>query len=354
MRELNPEMVTLARESRGMTQAALARAMNVQQGTISKIEAGLVNPSEEMIDRLGRALRYPKEFFYQVDRVHGFGSSVFYHRKRQSLPQSVLRKLHADMNIRRFHIMRLLRSAAIESDFTFRAYDLTEFGGSVEDVAQLVRADWKLPRGPVRNVTEAIESAGGVVVRCDFGTRKIDAISEWVSTCPPIFFVNSNTAITGDRLRFNLAHELGHIILHQGGGGPNIEDEADRFASEFLMPADEIRSSLHRLNLPKLASLKQYWKVSMQALVMRAYRLKTITEAQMRYLFIQFGQAGYRMREPAELDIPIEKPTLLKMMIDAHANELGYSAAEMSKILNLEEEEFRELYTERPLRLVRG
>lgn len=92
----------------------------------------------------------------------------------------------------------------------------------------------------------------------------------------------------------------------------------------------------------------------MQALVMRAYRLKTITEAQMRYLFIQFGQAGYRMREPAELDIPIEKPTLLKMMIDAYATELGYSTAEMSRILNLEEEEFRDLYTERQIRLVRG
>ncbi len=352
--EINPEMVTLARESRGMTQAGLARAMNVQQGTVSKIEAGLQNPSDEMIDKLARTLRYPRAFFHQDDRVHGFGSSVFYHRKRQSLPQSVLRKLHADMNIRRFHIERLLRSAAIESTFSFHAYDLADFGGSVEDVAQLVRADWKLPRGPVRNVTEAIESAGGVVVRCDFGTRKIDAISEWVSTCPPIFFVNSNTAITGDRLRFNLAHELGHIILHQGGGGPNIEDEADRFAGEFLTPAAEIKPSLHRLNIPKLASLKQYWRVSMQALVMRAYRLKTITEAQMRYLFIQFSQAGYRMREPEELDIPVEKPALLKMMIDAHANELGYSAADLGKILNLEEDEFRDLYTERSLRLLRG
>ena len=92
----------------------------------------------------------------------------------------------------------------------------------------------------------------------------------------------------------------------------------------------------------------------MQALVMRAYRLKTITEAQMRYLFIQFSQAGYRMREPEELDIPVEKPALLKMMIDAHANELGYSAADLGKILNLEEDEFRDLYTERSLRLLRG
>jgi Zn-dependent peptidase ImmA (M78 family)/transcriptional regulator with XRE-family HTH domain len=353
MREINPEMVVLGRESRGMTQAALARAMNVQQGTISKIEGGLLNPSEETIDRLVRTLRYPKEFFYQSDRVHGFGSSVFYHRKRQSLSQSVLRKLHADMNIRRFHITRLLRSASVETATTFRSCDLTEVGGTVEDVAQLVRADWKLPRGPVRNVTEAIESAGGVVVRCDFGTRKIDAISEWVVASPPIFFVNSNSAITGDRLRFSLAHELGHIILHQGGGGPQMEDEADRFASEFLMPADEIRSSLHRLNLPRLASLKQYWKVSMQALVMRAYHLKTITEAQMRYLFIQFSQAGYRMREPEELDVPIEKPTLLRMMIEAHSSELGYSAEEISKLLNLDEDEFRDLYTDRPLRLVR-
>lgn len=336
-----------------MTQAALARAMNVQQGTISKIEAGLLNPSEDMIVRLVRTLRYPREFFFQSDRVHGFGSSVFYHRKRQNLPQSILRKLHADMNIRRFHITRLLRSASVETVATFRSYDLAEIGAKAEDVAQLVRADWKLPMGPVRSVTEAIEAAGGVVVRCDFGTRKVDAISEWVVSCPPIFFVNANSAITGDRLRFSLAHELGHIVLHQGGGGPHMEEEADRFASEFLMPAAEIRSSLNRLNVPKLAGLKQFWKVSMQALVMRAYHLKTITEAQMRYLFIQFSQAGYRLREPEELDIPIEKPTVLRMLIDAHASELGFSPSEISQMLNLEEDEFRDLYDERALRLVR-
>jgi Zn-dependent peptidase ImmA (M78 family) len=258
------------------------------------------------------------------------------------------------MNLRRFHIERLLRSASIDTTFTFRAYDLQDFGGRAEEVAQLVRAEWKLPRGPVRNVTEAIESAGGVVVRCDFGTRKIDAISEWIVKCPPVFFVNSNSSITGDRLRFNLAHELGHVVLHQSGGGPEMEDEANRFASEFLMPGSEIRSSLHRLGLQKLASLKLYWKVSMQALVKRAYDLGTITESQQRYLFIQLSRAGYRLREPQELDIPIEAPSLLKMLVDTHSTELGYSAAEMSALLNLEHEEFCDLYTDRTLRIVRS
>lgn len=106
----------------------------------------------------------------------------------------------------------------------------------------------------------------------------------------------------------NRARNISHF-----GGGPNIEEEAHRFASEFLMPAAEIKTSLHRLDISKLASLRQYWKVSRQALVMRAYRLKTITEAQMRYLFIQFSQGGYCSREPEELDIPVEKPALLNM-----------------------------------------
>ena len=78
-------------------------------------------------------------------------------------------------------------------------------------------------------------------MRCDFGTRKIDAISEWMGKCPPIFFVNPNPSMTGDRLRFNRAHELGHIVLHQSGG-PETEDEANRLAGEFLMPGSEIRS----------------------------------------------------------------------------------------------------------------
>lgn len=223
--------------------------------------------------------------------------------------------------------------------------DVGEYGGKVENIAQLVRASWAIPPGPISNIVGAIEDAGGFVIEWDFGTRKVDAISEWNPGNPPIFFINSTTEITGDRLRMNLAHEIGHTILHKFPS-PTMEEEAARFAAEFLMPAREIKSSLHALSFPKLAQLKSYWKVSMQALVERAYNLGTISASQRKHLFIQFSKYGYRLREPIETDIPREKPTMLKELIDVHLDELGYSVRELSRLLMTKEAEVRDMYFE--------
>jgi Zn-dependent peptidase ImmA (M78 family)/transcriptional regulator with XRE-family HTH domain len=340
--EFNPEMLILARESRGYTQSSLARCLAVNQGTVSKIESGVMPVSSELLDKIGFVLKYPHDFFFQRDRVYGFGSSIFFHRKRR-LPNNLLRQLHAQMNIRRNHITRLLRSTEVEVPFGFRHIDADEYGGDVGKIAQLLRVAWRLPPGPVRNVTEAIENNGGVVVRYDFGTRKIDAISEWTEPCPPLFFVNSNSDITGDRLRLTLAHEVGHIILHRFPT-LSMEIEANRFASEFLMPAHEIKPYLARLNMPKLAALKREWKVSMGALIERSFELGTITESQRRYLIINLRRSTHSFREPPETDVQIESPRLLTELIETHLGELGYSVAELSKMVSELEPNFRTFY----------
>jgi len=107
----------------------------------------------------------------------------------------------------------------------------------------------------------------GLSAGMDFETSKIDAISEWVPGYPPIVLVNSNEEIPTSRLRLTLAHEIGHLVMHQLSSSPDIEDEANRFAAEFMMPRREIKASLYRLNLAKLTDLKRDWKVSMPALV---------------------------------------------------------------------------------------
>ena len=304
--EFNPEMLVIARESRGLSQAELAKLVVLQQGTISKIESGLLPPSTDIIDRLARALRYPRILLFESDRVYGFNSTVFFHRRRQSLPDRTLRKLHAFMNLTRMRIARLLRSTDISTECRFQISEPAEYSGRIDRIAQLVRSTWHLPPGPVRNVTEAIENAGGLVISVDFETRQADAISEWVPPYPPIFLVNSNSDITGDRLRMTLAHELGHIIMHRF---PNaeMEQQANAFAAEFLMPRKEIKSSLYGLTWAKLLDLKIHWKVSMAAIVQRAYELGTITESQRKYQFIQLSRRGYRTREPEETDIPLER-----------------------------------------------
>ena len=150
----------------------------------------------------------------------------------------------------------------------------------------------------------------GIVIPFDFETNSIDAVSHWPPGVPPLFFVNK--FIPTDRMRFTLCHELGHIIMHQKTPNPEIERQANEFASELLMPERDIRPYLVDISIDKLASLKPYWKVSMSALLKRSVDLNVITQRHGRTLWMQISQAGYKVREPIELDLPNESPTLLK------------------------------------------
>jgi len=331
-------MVVLAREARALTQAALADTAGLAQGTVSKIEHGLIEISEESVERLSKALGFPPSFFYQQDPVYGSETPCLHHRKRKTMPVLRLRQVHALVNMMRMQTARLLGEIEIEAPLRLQRMDPAEYE-SVDQVAQLVRASWRLPLGPVKNMMQSIEAAGGVVVTSNFGTDKLDAISQWDPQQPPFFFVNSEAP--GDRLRWNLAHELGHIVMHDMPS-PDQEREADRFAAEFLMPGHEIRGSLSQLTLPKLAELKRYWRVSMQALIMRAAALGTISERQKRSLFTRLSQLGYRKREPVA--IPREEPTTLRKVIELHRHQHGYSVDELSRVTNLSEVEFRSIY----------
>jgi Zn-dependent peptidase ImmA (M78 family) len=153
-----------------------------------------------------------------------------------------------------------------------------------------------------------------------------------------------NESIPGDRLRFSLAHETAHLMLHHHLPLPSeeIEDEANEFAAEFLMPASDIRNFLSRVTLKKLATLKPHWGVSIQALLMRASQLGQLSERQRRYLWMQVSASGYKTEEP--LPIPLEEPALMTELIQTHAVDLAYDDAALSKLLNLELAEFRSQY----------
>ena len=143
-------------------------------------------------------------------------------------------------------VERLNRAFEQASPFRFKQFDLAEFENPAA-VARLVRGTWLMPPGPVRNVTESIEEAGGMVVFSDFGTRQIDAISEWVPGSRPLFLINSNASIPWDRMRLTLAHELGHVLMHTFPS-PTMEEEANAFAAELLMPRKEIKPYLYNFS----------------------------------------------------------------------------------------------------------
>ena len=342
----NREMLIIARHSRGLNQGELAEAISISHTRLSRIECGLANASDEIIKLFSQYLDYPEDFFYMNEEIYGIGVGLIYHRKRKSIPAYVIDKIHADMNIRRVHLKRLLAATYIP-DCKFKAIDKDDFNGSIEDIAMSVRAALLLPKGPVKNVTKTIEDAGGVIIRWDFGTNAIDALSQWAPRFPPVFYVNNSMPC--DRYRFSLVHELAHIILHTIPN-PDMEDEANRFAAEFLMPQQEIKPYLHDVSFENLARLKKYWKVSMQAILMRAKHLSSITENQYRYMWSRIGGLGYRTKEPVELDITMEEPATLQALIDIHRNKLGYTVSEFSNMCNIHSHEFRHMYLGQNLR----
>ena len=338
---VNAAMALLARQSRGLTQQELAEHLGVTQAALSRLEAGLRPPSRALLERLACVLDYPVEFFFQRNEIYGFDTSILFHRKRQSVPVRTLDKIHANINILRINVARMLDGVEIEN-VNFPRVDLADFDGQVEDVARAVRAQWHLPRGPVMNLTAAIEEARGIVILYDFTTTLIDAMSGWVPRTPPLFFVRGN--VPGDRLRFSLCHELGHVILHSGDLRPDMEKEADRFAAEFLMPEREIRPYLLNVSLQKLAELKPYWKVSMAALLKRAQDLGTITARHARSLWMRMSGAGYKTREPLEVDIPPEVPTFYDEIVDIYRRDFSYTPSELGHLFKLHEHEVRRLY----------
>jgi len=347
----NRDMLLLARERRGYTQSYVAGELHVAPSLISKFESGVVTPTAQNIDRLADILRCPVAFFFQTDAVYGLGCSFLFHRQRKTMSVPEQRRLIATLNVLRMQIARLLRGTELESENSFNPMDVGQFDkDGPERIARLVRAAWKLPPGPVSSVVGAIESAGGIVIRYPFKNHKASGMSWWLPELPPLIFVNSD--MPGDHQRFTLMHEVGHVIMHRIPS-EQIEDEANSFASEFLTPSAEIKADLNNLTFERAASLKPYWKVAMQMLIMRAKNLGCIKLDRYRRLFTELSAAGYRRAEP--LPIAPEEPTLLRQLVEFHMDEHGYTIEQLANMaLMRDQSEFCNQFVPDPSRQIRA
>lgn len=335
-------MLVVARESRQMTQSELATKAQIPQGVISKAEHGLTELTNERLSTIAEVLGYPVELFGWDEEVYGFGSAAFYHRKQKSLSQQHLKKIHADFNLTRIRVKRLTQGLDIHGKHQFSPLDLDDFDSS-RHVAQAARAMWQLPMGPVRNMVRVVENAEGIVVFEDFGTDKISAISQWAPGERPIFVLNS--VHSPDRQRFTLAHEVAHILMH-ATPRETQEQEADEFASEFLMPAAEISPDLARgIDLARAAQLKTVWRVSMGALIRRARDLGYITDSRYTSLSVQMSQKGWRKREPVE--ITADEPRFVSSVIKAKQED-GYDVDDLSAVAGLYPAEFSDKFLPTP------
>ncbi|MCK4914313.1 MAG: ImmA/IrrE family metallo-endopeptidase [Planctomycetes bacterium] len=339
---IHGEAVQLARESRGLTQSKLAAETSIAQASISKIERDEQQITEDTLKKIAKALDYPTAFFKRNIVSRGLGVSGIFHRKKLNIPIRVLRRIEAEFSIRVSEIRNLLHNVDIKSAYSFHHYDIDEYG-NIEDIAEHVRAQWKMPLGPVKSVVGTIESAGGIVFKYDLGTKKLDAQSQYISGIPPIFFVNKS--IPTDRMRFTLAHEIGHIVMHEHPT-PNIETEANHFASAFLMPKDEILEELNPFSFKRAVSLKIKWKVSIASLIMRAFQLGVISCSQKRRYFTKLSALGYRTEEPIKL--PDEEPCLIRKLIETCRVELGFSLNDFCDVLSINQRDFRTRYLGMP------
>lgn len=352
---VNPDCFKVARQARALSQVQLAESAGVTQGLISRIENGLHQPSEEVLAKIAGALRFPVSFFGLHDRFFGLPVSVQY-RKKASVGQRAIEQLEAEINLRIMHLRRLLAAVDYEPELPFPRLELDDYNGDPEAVADMVRRVWQLPSGPIRNLTEVVERAGCIVFACDFQAMGVDGLTLQPHGLPTCIFLNS--AMPGDRQRFTLAHEIGHAVMHRLPA-PDMEGEADRFASALLLPARDVTPHLMGgISLPRLAALKPIWRVSMAALLMRAKSLGAVSESQSSYLWRQFSKSGYRTQEPPEVAIAAEPPHVVSDVLNAHLNELGYSLAELASSLHVTEHDLQVMHrlqaAQRPsLRIVR-
>ncbi len=347
--KVNPEMVKLARESRGFSQKGIvddleSKGFSISQAKYSKIESGIVEikaDTEEgkfIILRLSEVLDYPVDFFIQEPNMAPLISSLVYHRKRKSMPAKLMSQLYGKIKILRLHLDTILDEGTLLSS----VIPHIEIAGDItpEDIARDVRDKLNITiNKPVDNLTFLIEEAGGIVIPFHFGAKQIDALSFRLESGNPVFVINKE--IPGDRWRFTLAHELGHIVMHDMPY-PKMEPEADMFASEFLMPREMMLTLLVALNLRLLVELKPVWKVSMAALLVRAYNLELINERNYRYYWMTMSKAGFRQQEPEP--IPKEETTTLRNQLKAFMRNCNDSVEDTIRRLKVNMADFTFLY----------
>ncbi len=191
----------------------------------------------------------------------------------------------------------------------------------VESLAEKVRRSWKIDLLPIDSMIQTIEDHGGIVVTAPAEGIKFDGLAGWVNKTYPLLI--SNSAISNDRFRFNLAHELGHILLQNSTKSRETESYAHRFAAAFLVPArkayEELGSKRRNLGFGELRLLKRKYGMSMQAWVRRASDLGIIDSAEYKRQCIRFSSLGMKKVEPDDHPVSEEPHKLTLMTLRALA-----------------------------------
>lgn len=328
----------LARQRRGLTKRDLAHQLNVTDRTVSNWYNNQ-EIDEKILEKAAEILDFPLSFFYgkDVEKIHVESVSfraltkMTAKKRDMAISQTILAEMISDWIDQNFELPSptVPDLHELRSDFstaTIESLDETNEGevnfyleySYPEACADTVRKAWGLGEQPIPNLIALLESKGIRVFSLTDEAQDVDACCRWTSGRPFIFL---NTSRTAERCRFDLAHELGHLVMHKHGiiEGIHVEQEANAFASAFLMPRRSLLADPLRIpSLKSILSKKEIWQVSAAALTYRYNKLGIITDWNATTIYKQLAQRG-RNNEPNPIDH--ESSLLLDKVFQALAQE---------------------------------
>jgi Zn-dependent peptidase ImmA (M78 family)/transcriptional regulator with XRE-family HTH domain len=315
LESFNAERLTVAREAAGFDVKTLAERVGTTPSAISQIENRKSKPKPRTLLKISLALGVPPRFFgggplplLEAERCH-------FRKKRSATMREQKRVLGRGKLV--LEIVRYLEDMIDFPKVTFHDLQRTIYSpDDIEELALTVRDKWNLGLGPIDNMVGLVEWHGVIPVEIEGHSDDLDAFSTWADDRPLIFL--SVDKACASRRRWDVAHELGHLLAHRQciAGDKTLERQADSFAGAFLMPREPFLVECpHRLSWPKLRELKQRWGVSLLALIRRAHDLGRFSEATYRRAHVQYSQFGWN--KYGEPDEPaMEHPTLITRSID--------------------------------------
>lgn len=335
---LIPARIKEAREARGYTLEGFAEELDVTKSAVAQYESGQISPSGEVMSRIIRLTEQPPSFFTAPITISENGTPFWRNLKRMEARH-------------RKRVRRRLTWAREVVEYLDRFIDLpqpniprfdfdhdTSDDADIEDVAEALRDAWGLGRGPIDDLVGVLELNGITVIEEQVQCNDMDAVSWWIDGRPVILLAEEDRL--GPRKNFNLAHELGHLVLHalvelDVKNLDKIEKQANRFASAFLMPQESFGSEVIGTSLNYLLSLKLRWNVAVAAIGYRAKDLGILNKHQYGYLLRQMNAKGIRKKEPHDEDITTSKPVIIshaiKMLVEHGVQSKSQIASALAK-----------------------
>jgi Zn-dependent peptidase ImmA (M78 family)/DNA-binding XRE family transcriptional regulator len=287
-----PSRLTLSRQRRRLSKKELAEAVGLTPHSILRYESGESAPTEEIIVRLAKLLGFPEGFFHGPDIELPPEDAASFRSMRAMSAKERDAALAAGA-------IAYIVSDWVEQHFDLPKPDILDLGGDSPEIAAVsLREKWGLGEQPIKNMAHLLEAKGARLFSMAENTLSVDAFSVWRGERPYVFL---NTMKSAEHSRHDAAHELGHLVLHKHGGphGRQAEDQANEFASAFLMPAADVMAVLPRVHtLNQIIEAKKRWGVSVMSLTHRLNKLGVMSPWQYRMFCMDATEKGYRRAEP--------------------------------------------------------